>query len=486
MSKILKKTPLSGIERERRIRLKTAAFVTKNSIARIERERNAILLDVQQNPVHTRVNTTLQPKKPSIPVSLQNERERRHFDDASAKKTISVATENSKKPGGVAAYHKADGVGCPTKAGSNKHVDSNTSISNQDNNEVILDHCDIGHSLPEKSEDTNLNAKVQLPSFLTKKSLPSEAVVRSAFCDKLAITFDCDPDDQLNFQEKSKRLEDGGDDHYKLVPVHQEDAKIYRYSYRLVKRGGLHVALLQASPRQRSVRFCRLEFNPNEVDEKGCAEIRRMLRALVSSNFRMNLGNGNFTRLDAATDIKKIRPGDLLISSDRSRDSSLWVRRFNRAGCEEWETETVALGSANSDYFAQIYDKGAQLFRVKGIEIDALRTRIEVRTKPRNSKGVSIAVKDILKVRNPFASIHIAFYPGEDEKDYLLNFLICACRWYGAEEACRMIKDRSLRARYWNKLISEVPEWWNPEALWIQVLDSLKATDIFPDTIFDE
>lgn len=483
MSQNVKKNPPSGIERERRMHLKTTAFVKKNSAPRIERERNASLLAMQLNPVHKREKTTFPSKKSGISVSLQNERERRHFDGASAKKTISETKENSKKTGGVAAYHKTDGVSRPTKAGSNKHVDSNTNISNHND---IGKHCNTSHSMPEKSEDTNLNAKGQLPAFLTNKSLPSEAAVRSAFCDKLAITFDCDPDNQLSFQEKAKRLEDSGDDHYKLIPVYQEDAKIYRYSYRLVERRGVHVAFLQASPRQRSVRFCRLEFNPNQVDSLGYAEIRRMLRALVGSNFRMNLSEGKITRLDAATDIKKIRPGDLLITSDRSRDSSLWVRHFNRAGHEEWETETVALGSANSDYFAQIYDKGAQLFRVKGIEIDALRTRIEVRTKPRDRQGVSIAVKDIRKVRNPFASIHIAFYPGEDEKDYLFNFLVCACRWYGAEEACRMIKDRSLRARYWNKLINEVPEWWNPDGLWTQVIDSLKATGIFSDTIFDE
>lgn len=483
MSKTIKKNHPSGIERERRMRLKTTGFASKNSAPQIERERNASSLNVQLNPAHTRAKTTFPSKKPSISVSLNIERERRDFDDATAKKSISITKKNPKTTGGVAACRNTDAVNRLTKAGSNKHVDNNTNLSIHND---IGNHCNTSQSMSENSVDTNLNAKDQLPAFLTKESLPSEAEVRSAFCDKLAITFDCDPDDQLIFQEKAKRLEDGGDDHYKLIPVHQEDAKIYRYSYRLVERRGVHVAFLQASPRQRSVRFCRIEFNPNQVDSLGYAEIRRMLRALIGSNFRLNLSEGKITRLDAATDIKKIRPGDLLITSDRTRDSSLWVRHFNRAGREEWETETIALGSANSDYFAQIYDKAAQLFRVKGIEIDNLMTRIEVRTKPRDRNGVSIPVKNILEVRNPFASIHIAYYPGEDEKDYLFNFLVCACRWYGAEEACRMIKDRSLRARYWNKLISEIPEWWNPEGLWTQVIDSLKATGIFSDTIFDE
>ena len=149
-----------------------------------------------------------------------------------------------------------------------------------------------------------------------------------------------------------------------------------------------------------------------------------------------------------------------------------------------WSTKTTCLGSLKSGFSATIYDKAAQLWEVKGERLTELRTRIEVRINPRGKDRRSIAVKDILQIKNPFAAIGIAYYPAPDDDDPWFEFFVCASRHFGQEEALRKIKDRNKRARYRHKLLENEPDWWQPEKLWAEFLADLRSTGLFPDKIF--
>lgn len=419
--------------------------------------------------------------------SCQVERDRRASPRPKNAITLSTAGKSIKTSSPASSLRKKKAPPAAQQSISNKHVVHNpvhhtpldrSTSSDQDNTpiQVITEPHQFGRN-------TNLTTEVSAPSFLTQESSSTPNVGR-AFCDRISITFNPDCFDIEDLLCKARLLSGSSDRHYTLKPLPSRTSDFYRHSYRLASPSGEHAALIQLDPKHKKMKFARIEFNPAEMGEEGMSGIRRTLKGLFGPNFQESLANGHISRLDATLDIQKLRPNDILIYSDRARDSGLWVRSFNRNGKEVWETETLTLGSVRSDYFAMAYDKSAQLWKVKGITCDELTTRIEVRFTPRDKNAASMCAKDILRFKNPFSPICISYYPSQDEGDYRFKFFICAVRWYGAEQALRMIKDRNLRSRYWNHLLDVEPAWWQPDKLWKQFLADIRLLGLFPERVF--
>ena len=343
---------------------------------------------------------------------------------------------------------------------------------------------DPSEQYPADQGDTGLHLPGDIPPFFSKKS-SRHPEVPTAFCDRASITLEL-PKDDLN--EIISRVRDlvaamkGG--LYTLRRIPPGRKKLYDFNYKLVDAAGNQVLLLQFQPKSTKMRFCRIETNPKEIGPEGIYQINLILKGVFGPGYRDYLAEGNFTRLDATLDINKLKPDDVMMVSNRARNSSRWQKSYNLKGHETWETETICLGSSESDYFATIYDKAVQLWRVKGECLADLRTRIEARINPRGKDGRAILVKDILQIMNPFAVISIAYYPAPDDDDPWFEFFVCASRHFGQEEALRKITDRSKRALYRYKLLENEPDWWQPEKLWAEFLSDLKATGLFPDEIF--
>jgi hypothetical protein len=337
-------------------------------------------------------------------------------------------------------------------------------------------------------ENNNVNENSEnepLPPFLTLSSQIDSAVPDSGFCDKLSCTFTptgiCD--DRL--REGLSMLSEPNARGYYLKRLGGKNDRIYRQSFEILKMGGeRHMALLQMNPRRTEHHFIRFELNPSEIGMDGVYEVKRVFKALFGERFKVDLSDGNITRLDAAVDVRKIRPDDLMVFSTSARQSGLFQRSFDTSGHETFVTETHTVGSLSSDYFARCYDKAAQVWRVKAEEADGLITRVEVKLKPRTEDGATLRVGDIRNARNPFGALMVAYYPTSGESNYVFNLLVAAARSVGAERALKMIPDRRVRAKYWNLLRDSVPNWWCPEKHWDEVLESLKATGLFSRDIF--
>lgn len=479
------KTELLRVERRRKPTSVHADIRPSNSIEKNAKKRSNLLQHSDKHDL------------------TQIERERHKFQLSASKTSKLSSFKNAKKPVGVTVLSKTGADKTGQLNASNKHVVATLPVpTHTDSTQYdplinyahlsapskehvnLPNHTDSIQQYQPSKDNTNLAvpAEDDLP-FLTKKS-SSFPVVRIAFCDRISITYDMPNQDAEDIIFKARDLAVPTGSHYSLRRWQQTWNKLYDLNYRLVDKNRKQVALFQFGPNNPRTNFARIELNPGEIGPEGIDQVKRILKALVGLNYRDYLAEGSITRLDATVDIDKLRPNDVMICSDRARVSSLWQRGFNRDGHEEWATETLCIGSPTSDYFAVVYDKAAQLWKVKGICLDELRTRIEVRFAPRGKDSRSLCVKDILQIKNPFAPLKVAYYPSPADDDPWFYFFICAIRNIGAEEALRKIKDRNKRALYRQKLLEHEPDWWQPGILWAQFLSYLQATGLFPDEIF--
>lgn len=452
------------------------------------------------------INSKKLPKNSTAVDLTQSERERSKLRASAQKTDLPKTAKTVKNTRGVNGIDKVRADMARREMASNKHVVDTSSLPNsthttqqdtssKDNTNLqasgrpALDPSPPPSSrgtarlLQPSKGDTDLARPTETPPFLTKKS-SLHPVVTSAFCDRCSITFDIPNPDLEGLIFKAKDLAAIKSNDYTLRKVPPGGKQFYDFNLKLVGPARNQVALIQFNPKNKKASFCRIEFNPREIGAEGIEQIKLILKGLLGQGYRECMADGNFTRLDATFDIDKLRPDDVMIVSNRARNSSLWKRSFNLKGQETWATETHCLGSSESDYFATVYDKGAQLWRVKGECLNQLRTRVEVRINPRGKGGRAILVKDILQIKNPFAPISLAYYPSPDGDDPWFEFFVCASRHFGQEEALRKIKDRSKRAVYRRKLLENEPDWWQPDKLWADFLRDLKATGLFPDKIF--
>ena len=365
---------------------------------------------------------------------------------------------------------------------SNKHVDATAYSSSVDINTV---NNGSSHPFNENNNVNENNENEPLPPFLTLSSQVESAAPSVGFCDKLSCTF-------TPKTHGGDRLEDGlsmlsvpNARGYYLKRLGGRNDRIYRQSFELLTiEGDRQIALLQMNPRRAEHHFVRFELNPSEIGMDGMYEVKRVFKALFGERFKDDLRDGNITRLDAAVDVFKIRPDDLMVFSTSARQSGLFQRSFDKSGRETFVTETHTVGSQSSDYFVRCYDKSAQTWRVRAEEVDGLITRIEVKLKPRADTGVTLRVGDICKARNPFGALVLTYYPTAEHSNYVFNLFVAATRSVGAERALKMIPDKRVRSKFWNLLQDSVPNWWCPDKQWDGVLESLKATGLFPRDIF--
>lgn len=351
---------------------------------------------------------------------------------------------------------------------SNKHVDNINIHSNKTNPPDV------------NSDNANLYSVISNPPFSYKHGQVG-LHIKDPICDKLSLTFKAPGGDPTDVDSVIRYLSIPSDDRCFLKEIKLPQQQLYKNSYLLLEPDGMHVAVIQCNPVKPKANFGRIEFNPSVISSKGMEGIVQFMKGLFGSDYREVLADSNISRLDVACDIIRSRPSDIIVFSNRSRASSLWRRSFSHDGIETWETETSCIGSQLSDYFVRVYDKSAQLWKVKGIVSEDPVVRIEASVSPRLD-GKVLTARDISKMNNPFAPIHVAHYPAPADDKPWFNFFVCAVREYGSEQALKMIQDRSKRVEYRQYLLNHEVQWWNPEALWDVFLKYLNGLDLFPDS----
>ena len=383
---------------------------------------------------------------------------------------------------------KTNGAGVARTVLSNKHVDATTYSPSTDSDTVNKRSCDSvsDNNNVNKCNESGLGSDFDsLPPYMTLSSQMENASPNAGFCDKLSCTFTPSECSSEKLEDVLQMLSEPNERGYYLKRLGGKDGRLYQHTFELLNVGGdRQIALMQMKPRRKEHNFFRFELNPNAIGPDGVYEVKRILKALFGRRFRDDLRSGNITRLDAAVDVYKIRPDDLLVFSASARQSGLFQRSFDKSGRETFFAETYTIGSQTSDYFACCYDKTAQLSRVKAQEVDDLITRVEVRLKPRTEDGEALKVESIGNARNPFSSLVVAYYPKPDDTNYVFNLFVLAARTVGAERALKIISDKRVRSKFWNLLQDSIPNWWCPDKHWEEVLESLKATELFPKDIF--
>lgn len=420
--------------------------------------------------------------KADVPIERKRDSERRIRMSATPPRSAQIVKKTREKAGFSLRIVESKSA---RREPSNKHV-AHTTSTHPDSSAIHNVSTDP-HHFPQ--ENTNLDEQGHpdpLPSFLTLSSKPNDAKPGAGFCDKLSCTFSPFGFNGEQFGDKVNMLAEPNARGYVLYSIAGACSRIYKHSFSLKNANGENIALIQCSPRNPNAHFLRFELNPRAIGVDGMYEFKRVMRAFFGRGFKGFLLDGNITRLDSAVDVYKIRPDDLMVFSTSARQSGLFQRSFGNDRLETFVTETYTLGSLTSDYFARIYDKSAQLWIVKAQEVDQLITRIEAKLKPRGGDGKTLRVGDIMSVRNPFATLSIAYYPTSDHTNYVFNLFIAAARAVGTEEAMKMIADKRVRSKFWGLLQDHVPEWWSPGKHWAEVLKDLELCRLFPDDIFKQ
>ncbi len=379
----------------------------------------------------------------------------------SSSNTVRVNKKRSTSAGAQVERGKATG-------GSNKHVDAPTDTSDSSASDIRPNRNTVKSTHDQVDANANLNAEEetagQLPSFFGRST--SNPVIEGVDVDRLAFTFDIDkPVDAKEIAGRFADFRKSIDGHVSVRRL-SSTLRAYQYSYEVLKPNGEQLGLIEFAPVKRNMNFVRVDCNPAKIGKRGVAEILRVIRGTFGPKYKEHIASGNFTRLDFAVDVGKLAACDVLMFSARSRSQSLWSRSVNQDGRAVWNTETVCLGAPTSDYVAKLYDKAVQMWKVKGIELDELRTRIEVSIAPRYGDGKSIRVMDVSAVRNPFAALNVIYFPAPEDSDPWFEFFVHAAHRIGAEEALRRIKNKTKRAAYRSKLADHSPDWWKPERIW--------------------
>ncbi len=231
--------------------------------------------------------------------------------------------------------------------------------------------------------------------------------------------------------------------------------KNYLSAWTLPLRNGSRMTI-QAMPRRRSSNFLRVEFNPRRASWYGVEPMVELARILAPAftDFAECLIHANVTRIDFAVDLLNVPIEELLIFHTTHATKS---RVFEANG----KVTGYYVGSRESNRYAVMYDKIAQLRSQGSAAPRGIRTRLELRCANVGS------FTTIASMSNPFDAFQLARIGGTRNQDWTWPLFLDSCRFRGAQAALTQITDKQKRAAYRQALILENrPVWWQPEELW--------------------
>lgn len=237
----------------------------------------------------------------------------------------------------------------------------------------------------------------------------------------------------------------------------------YHLAYGIPLAYGRNI-IVQAAPRDESLNFLRLEFNPNN---KGPAQEHPF--SLVTSilceawpAFVLALERARLNRLDFAVDIYDMHIDRLGVHHNTR---STFSKNFARSG----RTTGMYLGQRTSNRHVVIYDKKREARECHSRILRRECTRVECR-----SSDIG-PLSNIHDMPNPFASFALSVYPMCDALEHNYAHFLDSCRYRGAQAALHLIRNRRKRAEYRMWLADNCcPSWWCPETIWSQRIEALR------------
>lgn len=202
----------------------------------------------------------------------------------------------------------------------------------------------------------------------------------------------------------------------------------------------------------------KIEFNPSKVK---MADVRVLINQIMINGFERFIQFGRITRLDLACDISRIMPHHIFF----------YAPNFSITDCKykSGNIQTAYLGDSESDNQWAIYDKVAEIKdknKKKEFKVevpDHNLTRVEFRHRP----SAKLMLKEILTIKNPFATLKLIAYPKSAiTNDTVFNQLLTNSIFIGMNQALLKIVKHQ-RPKY-NKMLTESGKtfWFKPEVIW--------------------
>lgn len=342
-----------------------------------------------------------------------------------------------------------------------------------DSNKRVLSNPMSNQYVSSNYENTNLSKEV------ATKHCPStdlHPTLSRGVCDRLTITFGHRKLDTKDFDVALKDLTTRIEHYPYLGPVRPKKTA-YLCNFRLRSSTGENLGLFQIRPKKPKNNFARLDINPAEIGEEGVAEVRQVLSMLFGQNFSSIISAGNITRFDAAADVLGVQIGDIIPYTVRPQQHLSIMRCFPKGRPEKWTLGSIYLGAEKSGRRYALYDKACQLLEVKGTWHDFAKSRIEMRLRPDKWHKKAKAVT-LLQISNPLRDLQLGYFPSVVPDEFLQFFLLGVKEW-GFMPAIGKISDEKKRAALRRTFAAYAVDWWNPEAVWDEVLDHIASLKLF-------
>lgn len=289
--------------------------------------------------------------------------------------------------------------------------------------------------------------------------------VGALFIDKISLTLDVPKQKQIEIVSKLKILNDNHGLYFK-------HSSTYKYSVNISLddiMGNPSKIIFQCAPttanKNKKIRFIRVEWNPSKINS---SVVKSTLNQILPGIFHSLQSEGNITRIDLATDIKHVKPGNLLFYYPYIQCS----QNYFKSG----RIESAYLGTKDSDRQIVLYDKKEeQKKKNKKLPfpyplplLDLTRLEIRIR------KAMSFA--ELLKIENPFANLQLRVSKtpntGAGFDEYRLFRRLCI--WEGVAQALKQLSSKEKQTKYLNRIMSELNEFWDPATLWLGLPTALE------------
>ena len=223
--------------------------------------------------------------------------------------------------------------------------------------------------------------------------------------------------------------------------------------------------LFQCVPKYEGVNFFRVEYNPAKVDP---VEVAQITNLFLPGGYKDLLTYGRVTRIDIATDVKKLSVGDLFfqypglaVSKNHLKSGSI---------------QTAYLGDDNSVNQFVVYDKGAEIKAKNGKLGKAYKkevpscplTRIEWRFRPKKIctfKTLLSSTENVFEKLNLGMLTSLPKMPKTDTEG-LVKLVVELSKYQGLQQALFCVPKYRRKELMDTIMKSCKTTWWKPEELW--------------------
>lgn len=276
------------------------------------------------------------------------------------------------------------------------------------------------------------------------------------FIDRISIV--AEPEGLVSGKEILKQL-----DAFTTTPVHLAQAKPwkeFKRAYRIAPQKLIAVKtkwpLILFKVVDDVVQKVRIEFCPVDISGSEMLHLDSVLRSFLPNGWWFFAARGKVTMIEVAVDLPLIETAFVNPLPQQTTTMKTW----GTGGT----LETIYLGKGKGN-FTRIYDRGVKRKAKGQVGVEYHGTRVE-RVLRLNG---SLAVKDLVKLPNPFAGLAFVELPSAppptEKKQYIWQMFCDTVSVRGLPAALKLLPVEK-RTAYRKWLAAHPERWWSPEDIW--------------------